>query len=119
MECPYCMKEMQKGEIPGERWSLKWYPESDTIDHWGQEDVRLSPPSLLSVKAEAWYCADCHMVIVPVKEFEEIGDKIARKWNDLTGKASEKLDEARSRREKEKREKKRESNRKKDPWEID
>lgn len=59
------------------------------------------------------------MVIVPVKEFEEIGDKIARKWNDLTGKASEKLDAARARREEEKRGKKRESKRKKDPWEID
>lgn len=119
MECPYCKKELKKGAIPGDTYSLKWYPESESGDLFGEKGIRLSPPSLLAVKAEAWYCADCHMVIVPVKEFEEIGDKIARKWNDLTGKASEKLDEARSRREEEKRKKKRASDRKRDPWEID
>lgn len=120
MECPYCKKEMQKGEIPGDRSAVRWFSEEMRGETCARKDVRLSPPSFLTGgAAEAWYCEDCRMVIVPVKEFEEIGDKIFRKVNDLAGKATGKLEEARTRREADKREKKREANRKKDPWEID
>lgn len=123
MECPYCNQEMRAGYIATGGSGTAWVDnENNEENFWGM------PNRLPLFKGgwageglgpAAWYCADCRKIVMDVPEIELTSEKLKRKWNDLTGKAAEKLDEARIRREEEKREKKRDVNRKKDPWEID
>lgn len=123
MECPYCNKEMRAGYIwTGSKGASWWDNENNAENFWGMPNrVPLFKGGWASEELgpAAWYCADCRKIVMDVPEIEQTSEKLKRKWNDLTGKAAEKLDEARARREKENREKKREANRKKDPWEID
>ena len=123
MECPYCNKEMRAGYIATGGYGVSWVDnENNAENFWGMPNrVPLFKGGWAGegLGPAAWYCADCRKIVMDVPEIELTSEKLKRKWNDLTGKAAEKLDEARARREEEKREKKREANRKKDPWEID
>ena len=123
MECPYCNQEMRAGYIATGGNGTAWVDnENNAENFWGMPNrVPLFKGGWASEELgpAAWYCADCRKIVMDVPEIEQTSEKLKRKWNDLTGKAAEKLDEARARREKENREKKREANRKKDPWEID
>ncbi len=123
MECPYCHKEMRKGAIPAlQDYRVRWI-EGENYDPYytaGHETVWLSEQSLLGTAyAEAWYCADCKTVIVPVREFEELGDKLKRKWNSFTEKLSEKRAASSAEQAEKRKERLREERRKKDPWEVD
>ena len=123
MECPYCSKEMRAGYIATGGNGTSWVDnENNEENFWGMPNR--VPLFRGGWAAEgrgpgAWYCADCRKIVMDVPEIERTGEKLKRRWNDLTGKATEKLKEARARRKEENREKERETNRKKDPWEID
>lgn len=121
MECPYCRREMREGAIPANRAPVVWQPAD--YDLWStaamEESVRLSPPALLNARAEAWYCADCHVVITPVKEFEEPLDKLIRKLDGFTDKMRQKHEDSVAEREEKQREKRAQERREKDPWEVE
>ena len=123
MECPYCNKEMRAGYIwTGSKGASWWDNENNAENFWGMPNrVPLFKGGWAAegLGPAAWYCADCRKIVMDVPEIERTGEKLKRRWNDLAGKATEKLKEARARRKEENREKKRETNRKKDPWEID
>lgn len=123
MECPYCNQEMRAGYIATGGNGTAWVDnENNAENFWGMPNrLPLFKGGWASegLGPAAWYCADCRKIVMDVPEIEQTSEKLKRKWNDLTGKAAEKLGEARARREEENREKKREANRKKDPWEID
>lgn len=122
MKCPYCQKEMTEGFIPN-GGNVDWYEkDDDALPLMG--GMPLSPtPVFKFTKIEAWHCADCHMVIVPVKEeFEGPVDRftntVKEKFTGLTARITDAMDERQEQREDEKRQKQRDEHRKKDPWEV-
>jgi len=121
MECPYCKAEMKRGVIPMDGY-VRWVEgESyDPFDTVGHETVRLCASELLTTScAEAWYCAPCRVVIVPVKEFEGRMDAVKRKWNAFTDKMRDRRAASAAEREAAQRERRRAERGKKDPWEVD
>ena len=84
MKCPYCEKEMAKGNIFAGDF-IRWWPEgADRFMTVPEEEgaVRLHTGGWVSAaKAESWYCADCRMVITPVPEIEDPFDKAKKKWD--------------------------------------
>ena len=122
MECPYCKKEMVRGEASGERGgALWWYPTDDdglplTIL---ERSLVLGKTSFLtSSGAVAHYCEGCKMVFVPVPEKQETTmDKLKKKWNDISDKMEAASEARQARQEEERKEKQREKRGKKDPWE--
>ena len=120
--CPYCGGEMRRGALPAGRYSIRWDPRGEdgkVQDAWGcGGDVLLSRAGLIvGQDAEAYYCEDCGVVIVPVPEIETLGDRVG-KWMDKTlGAVGEKIDRAAECREEAAAERKREEKRRKDPWE--
>ena len=123
MDCPYCKKEMKRGVIPAFRdYRIQWIEgeKYDPFDGVKHETVRLSPPTFLSNShADAWYCAGCRSVVVPVPEFESPREAITRKWNSLTDTLSQRLKASEARRAAERREKQSAERKKKDPWEVE
>ncbi len=117
MECPYCRKEMKRGRIDS-RNTLYW-TEGNEIGAVNAGSVQLSQPSLLVSSANAYCCADCRTVIVPVPEIEDPLDKLGRKWKAMAERGAEARGRRAAQREEEKNRKKREQRKNKDPWEID
>ena len=122
MKCPYCEKEMEKGQILG-REHVRWYPEGmDVPGFYPEEDgaVRLNATGglMTSAKAESWYCVDCRMVITPVPEIEDPFDKAKKKWDAFTDRIEQQTEKRQAEREAEQHRKKRDKQRKKDPWEV-
>jgi len=67
MICPYCNKEMEEGEIPTDRYDLKWKPIDRTLiqsifdpEH---RNIRLSRMLEIS-RCIAYLCRDCKKVII-------------------------------------------------------
>ena len=121
MKCPYCEKEMAKGNIFAGDF-IRWWPEgADRFMTIPEEEgaVRLHTGGLVtSDRAESWYCADCRTVITPVPEIEEPLSKLKEKWNAFTERVGEETEKRRAEREEEQLRKKKEEQRKKDPWEV-
>jgi len=120
MECPYCKKEMRAGVIPGYRGRVEWI--EDDLDPWfgAERGLRLSEPRFMTAeRAEAHYCPDCRIVLVPVRDYEEPLAKADRKLKDFTDKLERRRKEYEAQRAEEKQEKRRAERRKKDPWEVD
>ena len=122
MKCPYCEKEMEKGQILG-REHVRWYPEGmDAMLMFPEEDgaVRLNAAGglMTAAKAESWYCADCRMVITPVPEIEDPLEKVKQKWDAFTDRIGQESEKRQAERAAEQHRKKREKQRKKDPWEV-
>ena len=121
--CPYCGKEMRDGAIPAYRQRLAWCPRSEEYGGIVEGDrTPLSRPTgaFGSEYADAGYCEQCKVVVVPVPEMKNgtIADKVCD-WLDKTlGSLGGKIDEATERREEEKKERKRREKREKDPWEV-
>ena len=120
--CPYCGKEMRAGTVPANRDRLKWL--SGSQQDFEREEVWLSEYPLVTGKeAQAFYCMDCKVVIMPVPELKSVPAQLEEKWNA----AAEKLNAAwvrrETRRKEAKRDKKLEKRQKdikkgKDPWEL-
>ena len=121
MKCPYCEKEMAKGNIHSGNF-IRWYPEgADTMMMFPEEEgaVRLHTGGLVSsARAESWYCADCRMVITPVPEIEDPLKKAREKWDAFTERIGQESEKRQAEREAEQHRKKRDKQRKKDPWEV-
>ena len=121
MNCPYCSKEMAKGFINGSN-NVRWYPEGAAIDElWPENEgtVLLAKTGwVTSARAEAYYCGDCGMVIVPVVPCENTTDKLKQKWSALAERIGEESEKRREEKQAAKRQKAKEKMRKKDPWEV-
>ena len=121
MDCPYCKKEMEKGNIYSGDF-IRWWPEgADRFMTIPEEEgaVRLHTGGLVtSARAESWYCADCRMVITPVPEIEDPFDKAKKKWDAFTDRIEQQTEKRQAEREAEQHRKKRDKQRKKDPWEV-
>ena len=120
MDCPYCKKEMQKGNIMSGT-QIRWYPEEVKTPMFAEleESVRLHIGGWLGyARAESWYCAACRTVITPVPEIEEPLSKLKEKWNAFADRVGEETEKRRAEREEEQLRKKKEEQRKKDPWEV-
>lgn len=116
MECPYCKKKMKHGLIQS-RNTLYW-TEGNEIGRYDANAVQLSQPSLVISAADAYYCADCRMVIVPVPEIVSPLDRMGQKWKEMNARRQEAREERATQRAEEKAEQQKKKQRKKDPWEI-
>ena len=70
MKCPYCNKTMEKGIIPGDRYSLKWVPEEKNkgpMNQWFSKGIKLSNP-LYEHGVESYYCSSCKKIVIDVKD---------------------------------------------------
>ena len=72
MKCPNCEREMRKGYLKNTDQPVQWIPENSKPSIWktGVADgaVVLSEESFWKgYRADAYYCANCKMVIVPTK----------------------------------------------------
>ena len=114
MDCPYCKKEMRAGSISG-RDTLKWYPQGDLL--FSDQAIILARGYLDTPVAQAHYCPDCRMIIMPVPEIENHWKTIKDKWKRLTDDLEQKREEYTQQRQKAEAERKRIRRRKKDPWE--
>ncbi|MDD4112737.1 MAG: PF20097 family protein [Herbinix sp.] len=66
-KCPYCNKEMQKGIIHSDRYSLKWIPESK--DKGAIIAPFIKGKKLTNINKsylEVYYCIDCKKMIFEV-----------------------------------------------------
>ena len=122
MKCPYCEKEMAKGFILGGN-HIRWYPEgADTMLMFPEEEgaVRLNATGgwVTAPQAESWYCADCRMVITPVPEIEDPLKKAREKWDAFTDRIEQQTEKRQTERAAEQHRKKRDKQRRKDPWEV-
>ena len=122
MKCPCCDKEMAKGFIFGGN-HIRWYPEgADTMMTFPEEEgaIRLNATGGLvtSARAESYYCADCRMVITPVPEIEDPLAKVKQKWDAFTDRIEQQSEKRQTERAAEQHRKKRDKQRKKDPWEV-
>ena len=110
VECPICKQQMLKGVIPADRLPVRWRGD--------ETEVRLSKPSFLCEKAEAFYCPDCRQVLIPVPEIETFWDRMMNKLDDaekVIQTAKEKFESHRSENQEQRKNKKRKG---KDPWEM-
>jgi len=67
MKCPYCGKDMEKGNIFN-RLQVKWQDESSILF---PKTVNLSEMGLLGGKAVSWLCEDCKKVIVDYSDIQQ------------------------------------------------
>lgn len=119
MECPYCKKEMQQGNIYAAN-QLAWCRESDEPD-LAQDTVELAGLSLFGKYIRSFYCPDCRRVIIPVPTKEEQEGpltKLEKKWDAWHERRSQELEQRQAEKDAEKKQQKREKSRKKDPWEV-
>ena len=76
MKCPYCEKEMQLGYIPNGDQPVQWIPDGCKPSYLtfsvAKEGVRLvnqyAPLKANGYKAEAYYSANCGIVIAPTQK---------------------------------------------------
>lgn len=68
MKCPYCDREMAKGNIYGDRYKLKWLPEVKRLfmGIWAKAGIELGQRGGLfgRPKVEAFMCNACHKFII-------------------------------------------------------
>ncbi len=79
MECPKCKKQMRKGFLPVYKGRLFWAPEPERIPLFinskPKDSIVLSDYTLsLPLKAEAYYCPTCKMVIMHEKDNQTSDD---------------------------------------------
>lgn len=61
MICPYCQREMRRGELTADGGrGITWWPSDDPS--WNRAIVAKS--TLLPSKAEAYYCEPCRKIIL-------------------------------------------------------
>jgi hypothetical protein len=74
MKCPVCHQEMDDGFIPVVREALHFVPNKAGIRNffalnYGINTIPLTkPPGIRHEKAEGFYCPNCKMVFLPVKD---------------------------------------------------
>jgi hypothetical protein len=71
MECPYCKKEMIKGYIYGERYSLKWLPADKKLyaGIYAIGAISLKSDSFWArQRAKAYRCSDCNKLIIDIND---------------------------------------------------
>ena len=121
MICPYCGKEMRDGAIPAYRQRLAWCPRSEEYGGIVEGDrTPLSRPTgaFGSEYADAGYCEQCKVVVVPVPEIDTPADKLDRKLDEWREKRSAQQQVRQAQREEKKREERSKKKREKDPWEV-
>ena len=121
MICPYCGKEMRDGAIPAYRQRLAWCPRSEEYGGIvGGDRTPLSRPTgaFGSEYADAGYCEQCKVVVVPVPEIDTLADKLDRKLDEWREKRSAQQQARQAQREEKKREERSKKRREKDPWEV-
>ncbi len=63
MLCPYCNNLMEEGEIPQDRYPLKWKPKDSKFLDLDKKSIKLS--SVLEDKrCVAYLCKECKKIIV-------------------------------------------------------
>ena len=121
--CPYCGTEMRDGAIPVYQRQLEWCPRSEKYGGIIEKDgVELSRmPGAFGVYANAGYCEQCKVVVVPVPDAGEVAgpldkaiDRIDEFFEQRRASRAEK-EKARKEQKRERRSKKRREN---DPWEV-
>lgn len=78
MKCPKCGQEMIDGNILGDRFSLKFFPNnSKKIDNdvlkkgTIKKFIELTEkPFLRRGKLDCYYCSACKIIIAPVKDID-------------------------------------------------
>lgn len=73
MKCPYCLLEMQKGNIHGQKYSLSWLPEDEDPPFFvfTQKGIPLGERSIFQTpKVQAFYCPFCKKIMVDLKNEE-------------------------------------------------
>ena len=121
MICPYCGKEMRDGAIPAYRQRLAWCPRSEEYGGIVEGDrTPLSRPTgaFGSEYADAGYCEQYKVVVVPVPEIDTLADKLDRKLDEWREKRSAQQQVRQAQREEKKREERSKKRREKDPWEV-
>ena len=121
MICPYCGKEMRDGAIPAYRQRLACCPRSEEYGGIVEGDrTPLSRPTgaFGSEYADAGYCEQCKVVVVPVPEIDTLADKLDRKLDEWREKRSAQQQVRQAQREEKKREERSKKRREKDPWEV-
>lgn len=68
-KCPYCEQEMISGKIYGDRYQLKWMPNTNhlILGTWVKSDyipVGESGYLVSRPRVEADYCKKCHKMII-------------------------------------------------------
>lgn len=68
MKCPYCNTEMIKGTIYGDRYKLKWTPDTKGLfmGIWANDSIELGKGGGFSgrPKVETFMCKSCHKFII-------------------------------------------------------
>lgn len=68
MKCPYCGKDMMKGKIYGDRYQMKWMPDSQKLlggIFVHGDYIPLGGSKLTGrTSVEAMYCGYCHKLII-------------------------------------------------------
>lgn len=72
MKCPYCGREMRKGYFHASDQPIQWIPEGTKPSIWkmgvAEGAVQMGDESFWKgYRADAFYCAACKTVIIPVK----------------------------------------------------
>ena len=74
MKCPVCHQEVQEGYIPTNRPPLYFVPNDGgtrglSVFSYGQNTIPLTRvPRFRCEKAEGFYCPNCKIVVLPVKD---------------------------------------------------
>lgn len=67
LNCPYCNKPMERGEIPQDRYALKWKPDNPSGIHLSKKDIMLSN-LYENKKCIAYLCEDCMKIVIDLKK---------------------------------------------------
>lgn len=72
MLCPYCEKEMQKGWINQERFSLKWVPDEDRgfMECLVEKDVIKLTALTKGGRLTVYHCENCRKFIIDENDIE-------------------------------------------------
>lgn len=72
MDCPYCKKEMTRGSVQQDRYSLKWVAAKDSKGLLNftpfVKGILLTPPTSTALKM--YYCPDCRKFVVDQDDLE-------------------------------------------------
>ncbi len=83
MLCPYCEETMRKGTVESMHVPLLWC----SNEGMPRKTVRLSENGgLFGGDADAWYCENCCVVLLPVPEQKRTIDKLKRKITEKSSK---------------------------------
>jgi hypothetical protein len=68
MNCPYCKEEMIKGFVYGDRYALKWLPETKNLlmGIWAKDGLTVSKRGKYGgrTRVEALMCQSCHKLMI-------------------------------------------------------